>query len=235
MCLVYHGFSVERRVSDPDALFVTEDRLRSQVKLLERLGRRPIGLSAYLSGEARKSDYLFTIDDGYRSVLEIAAPLLRKCGIRAVLFVPPHLMGRTTGGPEPFLDAPGLRALRTTFEFDIGVHGFDHRPMEGLSADELRRQTSEAREQVADLAGALPRVFAYPYGRFDDASRAAVAAAGFEAAFAVDRDEGRFAIGRTGIYAKDSLPLFMARLAMAGPRSAGFRYQVRRLRRSLRP
>jgi peptidoglycan/xylan/chitin deacetylase (PgdA/CDA1 family) len=76
----------------------------------------------------------------------------------------------------------------------------------------LIRQTQEARKRVAEVTGSLPRAFAYPYGDFDEPAQRAVEAAGFQVAFSVFRDAGRYAISRVDINARDDVRSFRLKL-----------------------
>ncbi|MHB2024820.1 MAG: polysaccharide deacetylase family protein, partial [Mycobacteriales bacterium] len=134
--------------------------------------------------------FLVTIDDGYVSTLQLAAPLLAARGVPAVLFVPAGLIGgRSEWMPamagEPLLDAAGLRTLAGT-GVEVGAHGLDHRSLVGLSPAELHEQTVRAGELLAEVVGARPRAFAYPSGLHDAAAVAAVASAGYAVAFTAD-------------------------------------------------
>jgi hypothetical protein len=58
----------------------------------------------------------------------------------------------------------------------------------------------------------VPRAFAFPFGAFDRRACQAVAAAGFEVAFSVFDDAGRFAISRVDVNATDNGPSFRLKL-----------------------
>ena len=217
---MHHGFTREPRDDDPEGLFVTEAALRSQVDYLLRHRWTPLDLTGYLNvldGAHRPGRaFLLTVDDGYVSFADIAAPILAQSGVPSVLFVPSGRIGRTASwlpepAEEPLLDAVALRHLAAA-GVEIGAHGNDHRPLRGLDDAEMRRQCVEVREALADVTGRLPRVFAYPYGVFDQRARMAVAAAGYEAAFSVHDDAGRFAISRVDVNASDDLGTFRLKL-----------------------
>jgi peptidoglycan/xylan/chitin deacetylase (PgdA/CDA1 family) len=208
--LMYHGFTATDRIDDPSQLFVSTEHFREHLRLIQR--RSPIGLDTYLAAldgrRAPRRSVLLTIDDGYRSVPELAAPLLAAARVPAVLFVLSERMGASADWdpayPEESLaDADTLRQL-PAMGIELGVHGADHTRMLELSDSELRRQTSEARARIGDLTGSPPRAFAYPYGSFDERSWRAVAAAGFDVGFSVFDDRDRFAISRADVTASDT-------------------------------
>ena len=215
LVLMHHGFTDRPRADDPEGLFVTLSALEAQLDQLLNRGWRALDLDGYLSAlssasRARRA-FLLTMDDGFASVTGVAEPLRRR-GVPAVLFVPTELVGRTAAwlphpADEPLLDGGELRQLSAS-GIEIGVHGLDHRPMTGLDDAELRRQCLEARTCLADLVGRPPRAFAYPYGVFDRNAQRAVEAAGYQIAFSVHDDAGRFAISRVDVNAFDTLLSF---------------------------
>ena len=232
ICLVYHGFCRARPERDPNHLLVLETEFERQLTLLDRRRFQPVDLDGFLAarqnGGARRP-YLLTLDDGYVSVLDIADPILARRRQPALLFVSPALLGEETS-PERIVSADELRELHRS-GFEIGAHGLDHRRLTELSEEELRRQCSEAREHLADLLGRLPRAFSYPHGAFDTNACRAVAAAGYEVGFAVDRSAGVFALPRVGVYRRDSVAVFRVKLLFAHRRLRRLRQGAGLLRR----
>jgi peptidoglycan/xylan/chitin deacetylase (PgdA/CDA1 family) len=220
VALMYHGFAKARRAHDRENLLVPEAALRAQLDLL--LSRRFAALDldgflAALDGRVPPGrSFLLTADDGYRSFGEIAAPLLAAARVPSLLFVPPALLGGTSSWvpgleDEPLLAPDALRDL-AGMGVEVGVHGLDHRSLVGLSDRELARQTRDARALVADLTGTVPRAFAFPFGAWDRRACLAVADAGFEVAFSVFDDAGRYAISRVDVNATDNLQSFRLKL-----------------------
>jgi len=218
--LMYHGFCTDPPAEDPWSLFVRQNALQAQLALLA--DRPRLDLDGYLghlaSPAAPRGSVLVTIDDGYRSVLTVAAPLFAAAGIRPVLFVSPALVtdppsaGLPGMGREPLLTPDELRAL-PAYGVELGVHGLDHSTMAGMTDAELHAHTAGARDRLADLTGTQPRSFAYPLGVLDDRAARAVSAAGYAVAFSVDRDYGRWGVPRTGIAAADSTGAFRFKLS----------------------
>lgn len=217
--LMYHGFAEAPPPHDPYSLVVTRPRLADQLGLLCRGEHVAVDLDGYLDAidrPRRPRRLLVTIDDGYQSVADIAAPLLAEAGVPALLFVPPGRLGQSSlwmddFADEALMDAETLKRMRW-FGIEIGCHGWDHTVMVGMSDAELRRHTVEAREALADITGTPPRTFAYPEGKFDARARDAVQAAGFEVGFSVHDDAGRFAISRVDVNATDNAATFRLKL-----------------------
>lgn len=218
---MYHGFSVGPAEHDPYDLIVSEASLREQLTHLRTAGWRPTDLDGYLAvlngGATARRSYLVTIDDAFRSVLTVAAPVLAEFAVPSVLFTPAGLLGGTTSWlelqpNEPLLTADELRTI-AGMGVEIGVHGWDHASMAGMSDADLHRSTAAARDALADVTGVRPRAFAYPYGDYDARAVAAVAAAGFEVGFSVYTDAGRHAVSRTDVKPHDSLTTMKVKLA----------------------
>jgi peptidoglycan/xylan/chitin deacetylase (PgdA/CDA1 family) len=217
VALLYHAFS---RPGRPQAhgLVTPVDSLRWQLEWLDRHGWRPLDLDGWLSAEPRRDwpprSYLVTIDDGYVSALDVAAPVLREARVPALLFVCADLVGRKAPWDdpvEPFLDAAALRACPDN-GIEVGLHGADHRSLVGLEPAELARQTVQARAHLEETLCAPVRTFAYPYGAHDGPARAAVAAAGMRPAFAVEVGSGRVAVRRTMVRHTETRRTFGAKM-----------------------
>jgi peptidoglycan/xylan/chitin deacetylase (PgdA/CDA1 family) len=226
LVLMYHGFGNRPGQDDPHNLFVPEHALEQQLRSLLRRGFRPLDEPAFLAGLEKgrwpRRSFLVTIDDGYVSTLGIAAPILGRLGVPAVLFALPGMLGGTSAWMpemphEPLLDGDGLRALPDQ-GVSIGLHGLDHRSMAGLDDAELHRQTVLARNSLAEITGSEPDLFAYPFGHHDDAARSAVSAAGLRAAFAIYDSRGRFAFSRVDVNALDTPRTFALKTSGSYPR-----------------
>jgi peptidoglycan/xylan/chitin deacetylase (PgdA/CDA1 family) len=169
-----------------------------------------------------------SFDDGYRDFAELAVPALRARGLHATVFVPAgHLGGSNAWDAQraprrELMGADELRALDPACA-EVGAHGYSHRRLRDLAAGELVRETSEARRTLEQATGRAIRLFAYPYGLWDDfdaAAEAAVASAGFEAACSTHFGRGstadeRYRLRRVGIEPYETLDSFRRKLAGA--------------------
>ena len=86
--LMYHHFE---EVGEGHTI-VSEERFREQMTALKNAGYETVTLRQlcdYVSGEAKlpEKPILITMDDGYSSNLEIAAPILEELGMCATVFV----------------------------------------------------------------------------------------------------------------------------------------------------
>jgi peptidoglycan/xylan/chitin deacetylase (PgdA/CDA1 family) len=205
---MYHGIGWRSAGSDPHNLFVLAEDLHQQLSSLLARGWQPVDLQAYLTGRASGRSFLVTFDDGYRSVLDLALPILTQLGVPAVCFVvADHVGGHSSWMPEmpdePLLDAAGLRSL-SAGGVEIGGHGWNHTAMAALDGAALRRDTVDTAAVLAEIIGRPPRAFAYPYGAHDAAAREAVAVAGYQVSFATYHAAGPMAVPRVDVNARDT-------------------------------
>ncbi|MCQ9134904.1 polysaccharide deacetylase family protein [Streptomyces sp. IBSBF 2807] len=188
---MYH--SVGDCSEDPYRITVTPERLDEQLRWLRRRGLRGVSMAELLAARARGEgrDLVgLTFDDGYADFLTGALPVLRRNGCTATLFVLPGRLGGDNAwdplGPrKPLLTADGIR--RAADEgVEIGSHGLTHVDLTAADDLTLKTETVESRAVLADLLGAGPDGFCYPYGTIDRRAVDAVREAGYAYACAID-------------------------------------------------
>jgi peptidoglycan/xylan/chitin deacetylase (PgdA/CDA1 family) len=122
------------------------------------------------AGESRR---LQAADAGER------ARLMRDLALRDPGFRPADAFGQT-------LDWAMIREMSASGLVTFGAHTVSHPLLATLSEQALTAEIEGARNRIAEMLGAPPRFFAYPYGQPDevgDGAPRAVAEAGFAAAF----------------------------------------------------
>lgn len=176
-------------------LSVSPERLERQLRGLARRGYIPDLASNVVRSDASRPRVVITFDDGYRSVWKQAAPVLRRLGTAATMFVTTEFVGRTVGvAAGHSLDSTAvswddLRALADE-GWEIGSHTLTHPRLTALGAQEVR---TEVRESKARIEAELERPcssFAYPWGLVDEHVQHEVRHAGYEVAFTVPRRMG---------------------------------------------
>jgi peptidoglycan/xylan/chitin deacetylase (PgdA/CDA1 family) len=170
--LTYHRFGdalrdpfcVSRADFDAQMRWLAERRLLVSLPEVEDFvaGRRLLPRHAVL----------VTIDDGARSLLTDALPVLRAYAVPAVAFVSPGLIGNAAAGaeqPEPYLDWDELERACAA-GVTIGSHGFEHRSLGLMPLAEAAEQAERSREVLERRLGGAVRSFAYPFGTRSDFS-----------------------------------------------------------------
>lgn len=163
---MYHGVGAPARFGE-EHYTLTEEAFDRQLALIERESR-VVPFESFLDGSAPAGASVLTFDDGERSVVTKALPLLKARGMVGALFV-------TTGwiGTESYVTAEEVGLLAEE-GWTVGTHGVTHRYLSDLDALELRRELEESRESLARILGRAPEHTSLPGGRV---SRAVVEAA----------------------------------------------------------
>ena len=158
-------------------LYVSTAELAKQLDWLERNGFEAVTLSdvwrAWRGGPALPPrPVVLTFDDGHRSIVTKALPLLRRRGWPAVLNL-------KLGNIEPgsFTDAHVRRLVAARWE--LGAHTFTHPDLRGLGAAGLAHEVGGSRREIARRFGVPVKFFCYPAGRYDARVIRAVRDAGF--------------------------------------------------------
>lgn len=242
--VTYHAVADTR-----SPIAVTVDDLRAHLTGLRAAGFTFVSMdacAAWLSGETTlpARTVAVTFDDGYRSVVEHALPLLVEHRVPAMLYVIGGRVGGSNQWPgqwsaireQPLATVAELQAW-TAAGLDVGNHSWTHPSLPGLSASELDDEVVASADRLEEALGVAVRHFAYPYGHFgardaDEARRrhrTAVTTIVREAT----RNDDRFRLPRIDGH---DVSLALATGCVDGWRGAayyGARRTVRRLRRLL--
>src|SRR5256886_10227862 len=220
--LAYHNISLEQK----GRLSIAAPNFEAQMRHLHDEGFQAVSLRDFLEFTAgrrqlpRKS-VLLSFDDGYRSFLRYARPLLRELGFSATLFVYTDYIGAWSNA----LSWPELRALLDE-GFDVQAHSKTHstlRRREGESEVEYtRRMEAELAQPLALFRTHLGRAsetLAFPYGDTDEELLQHVAERGYVAAFTVRRQANpafvfQLKMNRSQIYAEMALAEFARNLTV---------------------
>lgn len=184
--LMYHGFAAAG--AHGSRYVVPADRFESQLQGLIRAGHQPIALDELLKDRAQgrlttARSFVVTIDDAYAEIESIAAPILRRLGVPATIFVPEAWIGESNGwdrtgalAGRALLSEASLRTLAAD-GFELAPHSGTHPDLTAVSGDTLQDEVVGATGRLAERVGPLLPAFAYPYGRANEAAHGAVRAA----------------------------------------------------------
>lgn len=107
---------------------------------------------------------VLTFDDGYRSLMDYAAPTLKTYGYTGTVFVITELMDREF---ERYLTWPQAESLYAQ-GWKIEPHTKTHAELAGQNRDFQVYQMLGSAQTVQAHIGAMPRFFAYPAGKYDN-------------------------------------------------------------------
>jgi peptidoglycan/xylan/chitin deacetylase (PgdA/CDA1 family) len=228
LVLCYHAVSDDW----PAMLAIPGDRLERQLRYLVDRGYQGATFAEAVEAPPARRTLAVTFDDGFRSVLDRALPILDRLGLPGTLFAPTAHIGRpgprTWPGTDRWLGTPHEHELAAmSWEelgiladagWEIGSHTRSHPRLTGLGAGELASELRSSRDDCEQALGRSCHSFAYPYGDVDRRVIEATAAAGYRAAAGLpERLHRRRALcwPRVGIYRNDAFPRFEAKVGRA--------------------
>jgi heparosan-N-sulfate-glucuronate 5-epimerase len=230
--LCYHA------VSDtwPADLSIAPDRLREHLEHLRDRGYRGVTFSELVAGAEGKV-VAVTFDDGYRSVIDLAQPILAELGFPGTLFVPTDHIGTEKPmawpGIEQWLGTEHeaelvpmgwdeVRRLRDA-GWEIGSHTRSHPRLSQIDGRRLVDELGESRRICVAELGSCTSI-AYPYGDHDDRVVVATGNAGYDAAATLPDGSPParpLAWPRIGVYNNDDLRTFKIKTSPSVRRARG--------------
>jgi len=101
-----------------------------------------------------------TFDDGYRSTLTLAAPILVEHSIAFSVFVTKSFID----SDPKYLTSADLRTLASFSGVVLGTHGVSHSQLAKLDEKALREELSSSRDWLQQATGAPVTSMSYPHG-----------------------------------------------------------------------
>jgi peptidoglycan/xylan/chitin deacetylase (PgdA/CDA1 family) len=227
LVLCYHAVSPDW----PADLSVTPERFAAQLELLVRRGYVGATFGRAVTDPPGPRTVAITFDDAYRSVLELALPIMRRLGLPGSVYAPTDWPGRPepmswdgidhwAGGPhERELSCLGWDELGELAHegWEVGSHTRSHPRLTRLADEQLAAELEGSRSACEEALGRPCRSIAYPYGDVDERVAAAASAAGYS--FGAALPAGRFRRPeplnwpRAGIYNGDDLRRFRLKVS----------------------
>jgi peptidoglycan/xylan/chitin deacetylase (PgdA/CDA1 family) len=189
--LLYHGVGACPSGGRPHlCMNVSSDVFAAQIAFLVRR-RRVVSLTELLAepeGPAAGGPTVaISFDDGYRSVLTEALPVLRRHHLPATVFVPTRWIGdwnRWTGdhpcSPLPLMSESELRVVDSA-GIRVESHGHAHLDLRTVSDEVVRQDLRTSVEILERVIGRRPQYLAYPFGTHSPRVEAIAAQTGFSA------------------------------------------------------
>ncbi len=194
--LCYHKFGPNQNspLAIPTAIF------DAQMKYLTDNGYRVITPDMLLNfleykRQIPKKSVLITIDDGYKSVISVAFPILKKYGFTATVFVYTKYVGIS----KKAMSWDDLRILKAN-GFTIGSHTVYHSDLTQKESGETTKVFFERINMEINLSKTIidkkldqnTIYFAFPYGRYNTELLKKAKSAGYKMAVTVDRGSNPF-------------------------------------------
>jgi peptidoglycan/xylan/chitin deacetylase (PgdA/CDA1 family) len=167
LVLTYHKVCGTPAGAEPNFYTVTGAQLDRHIHLLHEKGYACMRIEDLISAATVPDPrYILTFDDGTIDHYEVVFPLLEEYHCQGVFFIPTAKLnqpGYLTNAQVKEIAAAGHA---------IGLHGHEHRRLDVMSDDEVRRQLALSQKIIADLTGATPVLFVPPGGFVNDRIRA---------------------------------------------------------------
>jgi peptidoglycan/xylan/chitin deacetylase (PgdA/CDA1 family) len=172
--LEYHVLGrPQTEVAYPE-LYVPRASFRKQMDWLDQQGYEAVTLEAveeawYHGGTLPPKPVVISFDDGYRPQYTFALPTLRKHGW-------PGLLNLKAEGSD--LYESNVEAMLAA-GWELAAHTINHADLTTLEGEALEEEVAGSREILRREYGVPVKNFCYPAGSFDEATIAAVEAAGY--------------------------------------------------------
>ncbi|HEY3827961.1 MAG TPA: trifunctional glycosyltransferase/class I SAM-dependent methyltransferase/polysaccharide deacetylase [Solirubrobacteraceae bacterium] len=135
---------------------------------------------------------ILTFDDGYADFPQEVAPLLKRYGFSAMVFVVSELVGRSNVWDAELAESLPLMGWADIEELsregiDFGSHSARHLPLVTLDQGQLAEDLARSKRLLEERLGHPITCVSYPFGLHDATVEGVAAACGYE--FAVTTDE----------------------------------------------
>ena len=219
LALCYHAVS-ERWPAD---LAITPEDLERQLQHVVDRGYRGVTFTEAVTQSDPGRIVAVTFDDAFRSVLELARPILDRLGMPATMFTPTAFVGTERPmawpGIDEWLDSPHsselvplswaeLRELSDA-GWEIGSHTHTHPRLTQLGDAELERELRDSKEECERRLARPCTSIAYPFGDVDERVVGAAARSGYRVGAALEiRGTQPLAWPRLSLVRDDSIARF---------------------------
>ena len=194
--LAFHKIGPVPPASQFPRNYVRPEQLDALLRSLRSAGYEGIGFDQYVAhrrgaGSLPRKPILLTFDDGYQSTKDIAAPILRRHGFTATIFVVAGRLGGSNAWDaeetqEPLLSADEILALRAE-GFHFGSHTMTHVRLTRMAPEAALLELRESRSALESLLHEPVRTICYPWAQHDATVRSLARDAGYDSGVGIRR------------------------------------------------
>lgn len=141
---------------------IEKDKFESQMKYLHDQGYHTL-LFSELDKPLPDKAIIVSFDDGFRSVYENAAPIMKKNGIRGNIYLPTRYIGID----EHFMTWEMIKELSENNVCEMQAHTHNHVDIRRLNNLELTKEIQKSDELFQKELGVLPKALCMPFGVYD--------------------------------------------------------------------
>jgi peptidoglycan/xylan/chitin deacetylase (PgdA/CDA1 family) len=194
--LMYHRVVDKAPPASKYNIYVTRQALEEQLRSLRDRGFETVTFGDFLTRRVPGKPVILTFDDGYEDNYLHLLPLLKKYGMKAVVYILGNRRHKNNfwdipqGEPEAaLLKDRQIKEMDASGLVEFGAHSLNHAKLTELKPAGIRREVEGARKAIGKFLGKPVLSFAYPYGDLNDDIKKITREAGYTFGVAV---KGRF-------------------------------------------
>jgi len=198
---------------------VSPERFRRHIELALERGYRFVPASRIVETGGNTMELAITFDDGLKSVMTAAAPILKEYGVPWTVFVVSDWCDQSGAWDrDVILDWREVESIAAAGA-EIGSHSVTHPDFRRLSLGQIQDELGRSREVIRDRVGFSVSTFAIPFGQSGNWTSVAAAearAAGYTTIFAqAEETRPQDTVARTFVTKYDDARIFKALLGGA--------------------
>ena len=200
------GFSYQR---------VEKEKFEQQMRYLRDHGYQSI-LFQDMDKPLPDHAVLITFDDGFATVYENAAPIMKKYGMKGNVYLPTKYVEKKE---DHFMTWEMLKELCDSEQFSVAAHTHSHVDIRTLDTKSMEKEMGISNRLLQERLRVKTKAFCMPYGKYDKKSIALLKKVGgyrylFASFYGHAREQklGTALIPRIGISNDDSMEVFQKKL-----------------------
>jgi peptidoglycan/xylan/chitin deacetylase (PgdA/CDA1 family) len=191
LILNYHGVDRIEPRFDPLRLYVTPEKLESQIKILQRRGYEFLSMTEFgrllRAGSSLRGLCALTFDDGTEDHATVVPEVLAATGVPGTIYICSGLLGE----PYPWVDSSlgvrfmteaQLKEIARHPLVELGAHTLKHTKLVDADAEMARREMADSKAALEDQIGAEVTSFCYPACDYSEPCPRVAAEVGFQTA-----------------------------------------------------
>lgn len=216
--LMYHYID-SREVAALESNFVSRESFAWQMAFLKKWNYRVLTIDDYYAIKSGKQksqgrEILITFDDGQRSFLTEAIPVLKRHHLPATMFlISETVKNGGSGNYNDSLSLEEIKALKEISGISFQGHTKTHPHLREIGDEQLREEIQESKKDLEAMLGSPVDFLAYPFGEFNLKAMNAAEKANYKLAFTTafkkleEIPEGPYSLTRIKISSSSDNPL----------------------------
>lgn len=127
--------------------------------------------------DLKADSFILTFDDGNKSDIKLALPILKKNNLKAIFFIVPKFIGK-----KGFMNWDEIKILRDS-GMEIGSHSLTHPNFTKIDYHQKLIEIKESKKIIENKLNIKVNSFAFPFGFFDKESEDIIFQSGYQFCF----------------------------------------------------